>query len=127
VSQQPILLVEDDRELREMMETALRCDGRSVVTATNGVEAYGLAQSSHPCLILLDLMMPVMSGEEFRNVQLADPSIREIPVIVVSAHHDATTIAARMNAVVCLPKPLDFDALDAVVRTLCAKMPADGD
>jgi CheY-like chemotaxis protein len=120
VSQRPILLVEDDRELREMMETVLRCEGLPVVTASNGVEAYDVAHASHPCLILLDLMMPVMSGEEFRAAQLEDPSIREIPVIVVSARHDANTVATRMNAVGCLNKPLDFDALSAVVRLKCS-------
>jgi CheY-like chemotaxis protein len=114
-----VLLVEDDPELRLMMEAVLTMEGVQVVTATNGADAYNLARTHRPCLILLDLMMPVMTGEEFRRVQLANPEIRHIPVLVVSAHHDAPRIARRLRAIGHLTKPLDFDALCAVVHGRC--------
>ena len=111
----PILLVEDDPDTRTMMTMALEMAGVDVVIATNGVEAYNLARTHRPRLILLDLMMPTMSGEEFRRAQLANQDIRDIPVVVVSARHDATRIARRMKASECLTKPVDFDKLAAVV------------
>jgi CheY-like chemotaxis protein len=114
----PILLVEDDPDSRAMLATVLEMAGRMVVTATNGMEAYNLARQHRPALILLDLMMPVMTGEEFRRAQLANAEIRRIPVIILSAHHEARSIAKRMKAAGCLPKPVDFDALDDWVQRL---------
>jgi CheY-like chemotaxis protein len=111
----PILVVEDDPDSRLMIATALEFEGHPVVTATNGVEAYNAARSHRPALIVLDLMMPVMNGEEFRRAQLANESIAKIPVVVVSAHHDASVIARRLRAHGCVSKPIDIDALLAVV------------
>jgi CheY-like chemotaxis protein len=106
-----LLLVEDDPDLRDMMGTFLELEGYRVVMAVNGAEAYNEARHHHPSLILLDLMMPVMGGEEFRRAQLANDQIRGIPVLVMSAHHEGPRIARRMRAVGCLTKPVDFDAL----------------
>jgi FixJ family two-component response regulator len=61
-------------------------------------------------------MMPTMTGEEFRKAQLANADISRIPVVVVSAHHDAAKIARRMKASACVAKPVDFDRLTAVVK-----------
>jgi CheY-like chemotaxis protein len=115
----PILVVEDDDDTRTMVSTVLEFEGHEVITAANGREAFERARQDHPCLILLDLMMPVMTGEQFRAAQLAEPSIEDIPVIVLSAHHDAAAIARRMNVAGCLQKPLDFDALQAIVKRRC--------
>jgi CheY-like chemotaxis protein len=114
--QRPILLVEDDADLRLMMTTVLELEGEQVVAARNGVEAFNLARAHKPRLIVLDLMMPTMTGEEFRRAQLANEDIRKIPVVVVSAHHDAPRIARRMKAAGCLTKPVDFDALSALLK-----------
>jgi CheY-like chemotaxis protein len=115
----PILVVEDDPDSRIMLAMALEHAGLHVVTATNGVEAFNLARTHRPSLILLDLMMPTMTGEEFRRAQLATADIRKIPVVVVSAHHDAARIARRMRASGCLLKPIDFDKLAALVARYC--------
>ena len=112
----PILIVEDDDDVREMLATTLELEGTEVVTAANGLEAYHLARLHHPKLIVLDLMMPVMTGEEFRKVQLAHDTIRDIPVVVVSAHHDAPQIADRMQADAWLRKPIDIEELWALVK-----------
>jgi len=103
-------------DVREMIATTLELEGTEVVTAANGLEAYHLARLHHPKLIVLDLMMPVMTGEEFRKVQLAHEAIRDIPVVVLSAHHDAQQIAARMHVAACLRKPIDIDELQALVK-----------
>lgn len=112
----PILLVDDDPDTRTLMTMMLEHAGLQVVTAMNGMEAFNVARARRPSLILLDLMMPVMSGEEFRNAQLANDEIHHIPVVVVSARHDARSIARRMKAAACLPKPIDFEELTATVR-----------
>ena len=115
----PILVVEDDPDSRQFLTTLLELAGQDVIAATNGAEAFELARAHHPCLIVLDLMMPVMTGEEFRDAQIGEPSIEDIPVVVVSAHHEAAAIARRMNVAGCVPKPVDFDALIPFVKKRC--------
>src|SRR5687767_1309844 len=115
----PILLVEDDPDMRDMLALMLELGGATVVTAANGVEAYNMARAHLPCLIVLDLMMPMMSGEEFRRAQLANETIRKIPVVVVSAHYEARQIARRMRAKKCFSKPVDLDELSDYVRRWC--------
>ena len=117
----PILVVEDDDDTRAMVTTVLELDGHDVITAANGKEGFERARQDHPCLILLDLMMPVMNGEQFRAAQLADPSTEDIPVVVLSAHHDALAIAKRMKVAGCLQKPVDFDELHDIVKRRCAE------
>jgi CheY-like chemotaxis protein len=111
-----ILLVEDDPDSRHMIAALLESAGHAVVTASNGRQAVNLARQHQPALILLDLMMPVMTGEEFRQAQMDDEDIKAIPVVVISAHHEARRIADRMQASACLQKPVDLDAL----LTICA-------
>jgi CheY-like chemotaxis protein len=112
-----VLLVDDDPELGLMLATTLELENKQVIVAANGQEAFNLALRHHPAVIVLDLMMPTMSGEEFRNVQVATPEIKNIPVLVVSAHHDGAAIARRMNVDGYLPKPIDFDALTKFVNS----------
>ena len=123
----PILVIEDDPDLLLMLATALELEGQPVVTAANGMDAFRLAQLHQPSLIILDLMLPVMSGEDFRKAQLATPSIRHIPVLVVSARHDAAAVAARIDAVGCLTKPVDLETFSALVKTLIPAETGTGD
>ena len=99
-----------------MLATVLALTGKTVVTACNGQEAWTAATQNPPSLILLDLMMPVMTGEEFRNAQLADEELSRIPVVILSAHHDAPAIAQRLKAAACLMKPVDFEDLGRIVE-----------
>ena len=116
----PVLVVEDDPDLLLMLATALELDGLHVVTASNGLDAFQLAERHHPSLIVLDLMLPMMSGESFREAQLANETIKSIPVLVVSARHDAEAIAERMHAVGCLTKPVDLGTFSELVKRLSA-------
>jgi len=120
VASRPILLVEDDPDVRLMMATSLELDGAAVITAANGAEAFNLARAHHPSLIVLDLMMPVMSGEEFRKAQLANETLSKIPIVVVSAHFDAPHIARRMKAAGCFMKPVDLEAFGVFVKKWCS-------
>ena len=112
----PILVVEDHADLREMLTVLLESEGYGVRTAVNGIEALARLEEARPSLILLDLMMPVMSGDEFRERQLADPRYRDVPVICMTAAHDGRERAKRMRVDECFQKPLDFDQLISVVR-----------
>jgi CheY-like chemotaxis protein len=114
----PVLIVEDDADLREMMAQLLILEGFAPYTVSNGLEALDyLRTSKRPDVILLDLMMPVMDGWEFRRVQQSDPAFADVPVIILSAL-DATR-AADVGATEFLKKPLDFDRLLALVRRHC--------
>ena len=114
----PVLIVEDDADLRDMMAQLLNLEGFNSATVANGREALEyLQESDRPDVILLDLMMPVMDGWEFRRRQQADPSVSGVPVIVLSALDP--TRAADVNANAFLKKPLDFDRLLALVRSYC--------
>jgi CheY-like chemotaxis protein len=111
-----ILVVEDHADLREMLAVLLESEGFVVQTAANGAEALERLRDARPALILLDLMMPVMTGDEFRERQLADPKYRDVPVICMTAAHDGHTRAVRMRADEFFQKPLDFEQLITVVR-----------
>jgi CheY-like chemotaxis protein len=114
----PVLIVEDDADLREMMAQLLTLEGFHAATVTNGREALDyLRQSPRPDLILLDLMMPVMDGWQFRKEQQADPAIAGVPVVVLTAVDQRR--AASVNATAFLNKPLDFDRLLQLVRQYC--------
>ena len=114
----PVLIVEDDDELRQMMAQMLRLAGFQAATVANGREALDyLHKTAKPDVILLDLMMPVMDGWEFRRRQQADPTLATVPVIVLSALDPVR--AASVDAVATLKKPLDFDRLLQLVRDHC--------
>ena len=115
-SSRTILIVEDDDGLREMLKLALSLEGANVLTAATGAAGLDLAFTFVPDLIVLDLMMPGMSGEDFRLAQLANPAIAHIPVVVVSAHPQIATIAERIEAAGYCAKPLDIEAFWPYVR-----------
>jgi CheY-like chemotaxis protein len=117
-----VLVVEDDADIRETTVEALADHGYDVLSAGNGREALDtLRGASHlPCVILLDLMMPVMNGREFRREQVRDAAIAHIPVVVVSAFADAAKEARQLGAVACLEKPLTLSALLATAKRYCA-------
>src|SRR5438128_10641515 len=115
----PVLIVEDDADLREMMAQLLSLEGFQAAAVANGSEALQYLHNGHvkPDVILLDLMMPVMDGWEFRRKQQADPSLADVPVIVLSALGQSR--AADVQAEGFLKKPLDFDRLLQLVPQYC--------
>jgi CheY-like chemotaxis protein len=85
----PILLVDDDLDIREALMDALEDQGFKVVTAINGLDALNLLRTMEvvPSVILLDLMMPVMDGYGFLDAQRRDPKLAPIPVAIITAGH----------------------------------------
>jgi len=115
-----VLVVEDDRDIREGLCTSLGLIGVHAITAHDGSEALKiLSDIDPPCLILLDLMMPVMDGWEFRVRQQQDAKIANVPVIVITADGNASEKARRMGAFAGLKKPLELSALFDLVKVHC--------
>jgi CheY-like chemotaxis protein len=111
-----VLIVEDHPDLREMLAVLLETEGFAVQTAENGAEALQRLHEAVPALILLDLMMPIMTGDEFRRRQLEDPRFRDVPVICMTAAHDGLARAERLRPLAFFQKPVDFDRLIGAVR-----------
>jgi CheY-like chemotaxis protein len=115
-----ILLVEDDHVTRTSVALALELQGYEVSCAANGQEALDhLRGEGPPCLILLDLMMPVMDGWKFREEQRRDPALAAIPVVVVSADGTTPQKAAALGADDYLRKPVEVDELYDKVQRFC--------
>jgi CheY-like chemotaxis protein len=118
MSTHTILVVEDEDDSRQVLIQILELEGFKVVGACNGAEAIDyLRTSDPPCLIILDLLMPVMNGRQFRAAVLRVEDFARIPVVVVSAL-DSSAVA-DLGAVRAFRKPLDIDALVKVVREHC--------
>ncbi len=116
----PVLVVEDDADIRDAMVSILESEGYSVCAACHGADALAQLQAgSRPCIILLDLMMPVMDGWTFCEEREKDPSLAAIPVLVLSAVARQDPRNARMRAVEHLSKPLNVDKLLAAVERYC--------
>ena len=114
-----ILLIEDDPGIRETMRELLELEGFCVRTADNGHSGLeALDQLGRPCLILLDLMMPVMDGWQFLDVLRRLDGIGDVPVAVVSAAADLADVQRRYACDV-LQKPVDLPRLIATAHRFC--------
>jgi len=114
-----ILVVEDDADVRDVLTQCLHAEGYTVDQAANGQEALDhLYAGLLPCLILLDLKMPVMDGPEFRRQQLAYPAWVDIPV-VVSSLVDGAHLASLLRPAAFLAKPFQIADLLTIAREYC--------
>lgn len=105
-----VLVVDDDADTRELLRVALTTDGYVVATAPNGRDALDYLRShAETCIVLLDLMLPVMDGVHFRTAQLHDRSLAWIPVVVMSGALDGDRQARELSARSVLRKPLHLD------------------
>jgi CheY-like chemotaxis protein len=116
----PILLVENDAEIRFVISELLADEGYTVVQAADGGQALSYLQNAQelPCVIILDLMMPLMNGWDFLQVRQHDPVLAPIPIVVVSAARGHAT-AAALGVQERLAKPIDLDSLLATVQRYC--------
>src|SRR5437016_12731022 len=106
-----VLIVEDDGQTRELLATLLSTHGFHAVSAEDGLEALHLLRTVRrrapdvPCLVLLDLTMPRLSGHEFRRAQLGDPTVASVPVAIMSGATDIEQRGEALGAVATVGKP----------------------
>jgi CheY-like chemotaxis protein len=113
-----ILVVDDDPDIRDSLREVLEDEGYDVTSVGNGREAldYLKQASPRPCVILLDLMMPVMDGWQFRKEQKQDPEIADIPLVVITATGKRPVL---IDAAELVMKPLDLTRLFQSVERYC--------
>jgi DNA-binding response OmpR family regulator len=113
-----VMIVDDDDEAREALGAILAESGYRVLQAEHGAAAWKLLEGSPGgCdLILLDLMMPVMNGWDFRRKQRLDPRFVNIPVLMMSAGAHIAAVADDLGATDYIPKPIDIDVLVEKVK-----------
>lgn len=117
-----ILLIDDHEDIRDGLEVVLRQEGYGVETAANGREALDrLRAGFRPCIIMMDLMMPIMTGYEFRKEQLTYPELKDIPLIVYSGVTNMRDSAPQLQAAAYAEKPMEVDRIIALVRHHCLK------
>ncbi|MFT3764150.1 MAG: response regulator [Minicystis sp.] len=121
-TQIPLLVIDDDRDVRDAVVESLTDEGYGALEAENGAKALALLRNGArlPCVILLDMMMPVMDGPTFRAAQLDDPRLRGIPVVIMSASPRIESVATDLEATGFLRKPLQLSDLLAVAERFCS-------
>jgi CheY-like chemotaxis protein len=115
-----ILVVDDDEDLRTMVEVILRGRGYRVVSAASGAEAYNLAVTEAPDLVLMDIGMPDVDGLATVWKMREDPALAEVPVVIITAYdsYDLRGEAASAGCKGYLTKPFEPDQLREVVRQI---------
>lgn len=110
-----VLVVDDQEDIRDTLREVIEMAGCHTLAAANGVEALRLLETHRPCLIVLDLLMPVMSGQEMLDELRTRPELSALPVVVsTSAPHMAP------QGVPVLPKPIEISALWSWIRRTCS-------
>ena len=115
-----VLLVDDDEDIRETLSELLDASGYAVLQAENGRRALDVLKAvppRTPCLVVLDLAMPVLDGHQFLKYRAEDPVLRRIPVVVVSANPRPPQPLEGIEAY--LQKPLEPDVLLEIIRRTC--------
>jgi len=114
-----VLVVDDDADVRELLRIALETDGYTVGCVADGRDALNYLRShADTCLILLDLMLPVMDGRHFRTVQLQDRSLAWIPIVLMSGAPDPERSARELGARRVVRKPLDLDEVKQALNSI---------
>ena len=116
-----ILVVDDDDDVREVLGYILSAEGHDVDEAVDGIDALEhLRRGGPPELILLDLMMPRLDGEDFVREMRKDPRFADTKVVIISGHDAAGQKAAELCVAGCLVKPVELQRVLAVVRSVGA-------
>jgi two-component system chemotaxis response regulator CheY len=114
-----IMVIDDDADIREAIGQVLELEGYSVVSAKDGRDGLEKLQTIFPKLILLDLMMPVMNGIEFKMELNAIPDLAPIPVVVLSADSSIQEKSSKIGVPAYLKKPVSVESLVDLVKRFC--------
>src|SRR5215471_5851597 len=112
-----ILIVEDDRDVSQIIKDVIEAQGYRAITVTNGRDALGVLEEERPALMLFDLFMPVMTGAELLKIIKRNPQLADIPRVIMTAANDQM-IGVREDVPV-LYKPVDFEALTRLLHQFC--------
>jgi CheY-like chemotaxis protein len=119
-----VLVVDDDEDIRAALCAVLEEEGYETTAVANGREAFEFLRKGRlPAVVLLDLMMPVMDGWQFRNAQRRDPLFAAVPVVAITASGVDANTAHQLGVRHCLPKPLDIGPLLAAIESSVAPLP----
>jgi DNA-binding response OmpR family regulator len=113
-----ILICDDDEGILNMLEMVLEDSGYTIIPERNSLNIYSLIKKEQPDLLLLDLWMPVLSGDQVLRTLRNTPETRDMPVIIISASTEGKRIAADAGASEFVAKPFDVDKLIDKVQAL---------
>jgi CheY-like chemotaxis protein len=109
-----VLIVDDDELIRDTLREVVEMAGCSVLEAANGKEALNVMAKHRPCLVILDLLMPVMSGNQLLEVMRREPALAEVPVVISTSAPDLAP-----PGVPVIRKPVDIDVVIDWIRRTC--------
>jgi CheY-like chemotaxis protein len=112
-----VLIVEDDKDVAQIIKDVVEAQGYRAVAVTNGRDALGVLEAERPALMLVDLFMPVMTGAELLKIVKRSPQLAGIPRVIMTAANDQM-IGVREDVPV-LYKPVDFEALTRLLQQYC--------
>ena len=113
-----VLVVDDDPAIRGLVADALRDEGYAVDLAAHGREALDAMRARRPATVVLDLMMPVMDGFSFMEACHSEQLCDNVPIVVISAAHDALRRIDEIPVHACVAKPFDLDELIRTIHRL---------
>src|SRR5690349_9392399 len=114
-----ILIVDDDKNILDLLQLMLSREGHTTVIARDGKAGLAMAQQEHPDLIILDVMMPEMDGFSVSGALFKDPAMRKIPILILTAKGNARGILELVpNVTICMDKPFETADLLKNVRKL---------
>jgi CheY-like chemotaxis protein len=117
-----VLLVDDDADTREAIAFYLRSQGYDVMTATGGAEALlRLEAGLDPCVLIVEALMPGMSGWDLLKRMRGAPSLAGIPAVMLSGYPEQAGLALRLGVRAYITKPPDVDTIAAVVAQHCRR------
>lgn len=111
-----ILICDDDEGILDVLELILEETGHTVISEINSLNVRSILDNEKPDLLILDLWMPVISGDQLLNMIRATPAYSHLPVIIISASRDGEQIAKNHSASAFIAKPFDYDELLSVVQ-----------
>lgn len=116
-----IMVCDDDKSIVEMLELILGFTGAVVLTETDSVKLFDRLQAEQPDLLIIDIWMPILTGDLIiKRVRAAESMIKHMPIIVMSASRDGKEIAEAAGTTSYLPKPFDIDELTNAAERLLA-------
>jgi two-component system, sensor histidine kinase and response regulator len=114
-----VLIADDDPDTRVLLSLVLSEQGYELDTARDGVEALALAEHHRPDLVVVDHMMPRMTGMDCVTIMKGHPGLREVPVVLVTAAPAAVQAAGKLGFQAAVEKPLELEEFVRTVRRLC--------